>query len=113
MRLSFPNPSRSFDASKSRVCFWGYDRTIEVSFFVETDALKRLCPEMTGAETGFLKAFDAVPDRIYEVADKVYARDGKRSYAYILVAEEFGRVLSASATTVRPRDKSLNSVQHS
>jgi len=89
MRLSFPNPSRSFDASKCRVCFWGYDRTIEASFFVEADALKRLCPEMTGAETGFLKAFDAVRDRIYEVADKVYARDRKRSYAYILVSEEF------------------------
>jgi len=89
MRLSFPNPSRSFDASKRRVCFWGYDRTIEVSFFVEADALKRLRPEMTGAETGLLEAFDAVRDRIHEVADKVYARDDKRSYAYILVAEEF------------------------
>jgi hypothetical protein len=89
MSLSFPNPSRSFDASKCRVCFWGYDRTIEVSFFVEADALKRLCPEMTGAETGFLKAFDAVRNRIQEVADKVYARDDKGSYAYSLAAEDF------------------------
>jgi hypothetical protein len=89
MRLSFPNPSRGFDASKSRVCFWGYDRTIEISFFVEADALKRLCPDMTGAETGFLKAFDAVRNRIQEVADKVYARGGKRSFAHILVAEDF------------------------
>jgi hypothetical protein len=89
MSLSFPNPSRSFDASKSRVCFWGYDRTIEVSFFVEADALKRLCPDMTGAETGFLKVFDAVRNRIHEVADKVYVRDGKGSYAYSLAAEDF------------------------
>ena len=89
MRLSFPNPSRSFDAESSRVCFWGYDSMIEISFFVEADALKRLCPEMSGAEAGFLKAFDAVRNRIQEVADKVYARGGKRSYAYSLAAEDF------------------------
>jgi hypothetical protein len=33
MKLSYPNPCRSFDAISSRVCFWGYDGTIEVSFF--------------------------------------------------------------------------------
>jgi hypothetical protein len=89
MRLSFPNPSRSFDVCTSRVCFWGYDSTIEISFFVGADALKRLCPEMSGAETGFLKAFDAARNRIHEVADKVYLRGGKRSHAYILAAEDF------------------------
>ena len=89
MRLSFPNPSRSFDASSRRVCFWGYVSTIEISFFVEADALKRLCPEMSGAEPGFLQAFDAARKRIYEVADKVYVRGGKESCAYILAAENF------------------------
>ena len=89
MSLSFPNPSRSFDASSSRVCFWGYDCTIEISFFVEADALKRLCPEMSGAEPGFLQAFDAARKRIYEVADKVYVRGGKESCAYTLAAEYF------------------------
>jgi hypothetical protein len=89
MRLSFPNPSRSFDVGKSRVCFWGYDSTIEISFFVGMDALKRLCPEMSEAESGFLQAFDAALNRIHEVADKVYARGGKGSYAYILAAEDF------------------------
>ncbi|MGB5606083.1 MAG: DUF1488 domain-containing protein [Gammaproteobacteria bacterium] len=89
MRLSFPNPSRSFDASSSRVCFWGYDSAIEISFFVEADALKRLCPAMSGAETGFLKAFDAARTRIQEVADKVYTRGGKGSFAYVLAAEDF------------------------
>ena len=89
MSLSFPNPSRSFDASKSRVCFWGYDRTIEVSFFVEADALKRLCPDMTGAETGFLKAFDAVRNRIHEVANKAYVGGSKGTYGYTLSADDF------------------------
>ncbi|MCG6866832.1 MAG: DUF1488 domain-containing protein [Thiogranum sp.] len=89
MRLNFPNPSRSFDASRSRVCFWGYDSAIEVSFFVESGALQRLCPEMSGAETGLLEAFDAARSRIHEVADKVYVRGGKGVCAYSLVAEDF------------------------
>lgn len=89
MRLSFPNPSRSFDVCRSRVCFWGYDSTIEITFFVEAGALKRLCPEMSSAETGFLEAFDAARNRIHAVADKVYQRGGKRSRACVLAAEDF------------------------
>ena len=34
MKLSFPNPSRSFDATRQCGCFWGYDQAIEVSFSV-------------------------------------------------------------------------------
>jgi len=89
MRLHFPNPSRSFDESSRRILFWGYDSTIEVSFFVEANAFKRLCPEMSNTEAGFLKAFDAARDRIYEVADKRYVRGGKGVYAYILAVEDF------------------------
>jgi hypothetical protein len=89
MRLSFPNPSRSFDASRSCVLFWGYDSAIEISFFMEANALKRFYPEMSGAETAFLKAFDAARNRIHEVADKVYVRGRKGSYAYILAADDF------------------------
>ena len=89
MRLSFPNPSRSYDASKSRVCFWGYDNAIEVSFFVETDALKQLCPKISDDEAGFLQAFDVTHKRIHEIANKVYVHDGKNSYSYILAARDF------------------------
>ena len=64
MRLSFPNQSRSFDDSKSRVCFWGYDKTIEVTFYVESDALKRLSPDMSDVEAGFLQAFDTARNKI-------------------------------------------------
>ena len=89
MTLSFPNPCRSFDAVRSRVCFWGYDRTIEISFFVGEEVLKHLCPDMSGAEDGYLKAFDANRDRIHEIADKVYTRAGKGPIACILAAEDF------------------------
>ena len=89
MRWSFPNPSRSFDASRSRVCFWGYDGTIEVSVSVAEAARKRLCPEMDSAETGFLNAFDAARNRIHEVANKVYVGGSKGTYGYTLSADDF------------------------
>jgi hypothetical protein len=89
MTLSFPNPACSFDETKSRVRFWGYDSIIEVSFFVEGDALKKLCPEMSNVEAGFLKAFDAARQQIHRVANKVYTRGAKGTYAYILAAKDF------------------------
>ncbi len=89
MTLSFPNPSRNFDATKNCVRFWGYDSAIEVIFFVDADALKKLCPEMSNVEAGFLKAFDSATTRIHEAADKVYLRGSNTSYAYNLVAEHF------------------------
>jgi len=89
MTVNFPNPSRSFDATKNRVQFWGYDRTIEISFFVELDALKKLCPDMNNVEAGFLEAFDGARQRIHEVAEAVYVRGKDRRYAHSLTAEEF------------------------
>jgi hypothetical protein len=89
MQLNFPNPSRSFDAPRNRVRFWGYDSAIEISFFVEADALRKLSPEMSNVETGLLKAFDAARKRIHEVADKVYVLGRKGSFAYILAAKDF------------------------
>ena len=89
MKLHFPNPSRSFDPDSGRVLFWGYDSAMEVSFFLETAALKRLYPEMDNVESEILKAFDTARERIYAVADKIYRRGGKGTYAYVLAAEDF------------------------
>jgi hypothetical protein len=91
MKLHFPNPSRSFDPVSSRILFWGYDSIIEVSFYLQTAALKGLYPEMSNAEPEFLKAFDTARERIYEVADEIYRRGGggKGTYAYVLTAEDF------------------------
>lgn len=89
MPLNFPNPSCSFDATKNRVDFWGYDNVFEVSFHLEVDALKKLCPQMDDAEAGLLTAFDTVRKRIYDVAEKVYARGRKTSHDYILAAKDF------------------------
>lgn len=88
MRLSFPNPSRSFDATRNRVRFWGYDSAMEVTFLVEEDVLEKLCPDMSRAEVGFLDAFDAARTRIHEVAEKVYVRSRKHAYSFCLTAKD-------------------------
>lgn len=89
--MSFPNISRSFDDDKRRVRFWGYDQTIEISFYVEFDALKQLCPKMDYAEQGVLASFDKMLSRIHKVANKVYISGGggKGSYSYVLSAGDF------------------------
>jgi len=58
MALNFTNESRSYDPTRHAVRFWGYDQSMEVSFFVTEEALRRL---QSGAaqESDFLSAFDA------------------------------------------------------
>ncbi len=87
MALSFPNQSRSFDATRRAVRFWGHDSAMEASFFVTEDALKRIQPTMRFDEIGLLGAFDANRDLIYAAAAKVYARGRKGSYD--LVSADF------------------------
>lgn len=87
MALDFPNESRSYDAKNNRVRFWGHDRAIEISFFVEADALCELEPRTKTVEAGYLETFDAARDRIYETARRAYSRT--RRTAYLLAAADF------------------------
>jgi hypothetical protein len=87
MALNFPNHSRSFDATRRAVRFWGHDSAMEASFFVTEDALKRVQPDMQFDESGLLGAFDAHRDLIHATAAKVYAR-GRRG-SYDLVGADF------------------------
>ncbi len=80
MAISFPNQSRSFDATRRAVRFWGYDSAMEASFFVEGEALRGIAPEIELDEAGFLGAFDSNRDLIYAAAAKVYRRGRKGSY---------------------------------
>ena len=88
MALGFPNPSRSYDADRHRVRFWGYDSAMEVSFFIEEAALFALYPRTQNAEDGILSAFDTARDRIMEVAARIYSAS-RRQHAYILAASDF------------------------
>jgi len=80
LAVSFPNQSRSYDATRRAVHFWGYDRSMESSFFVTADALKQIQPNLQSDATGLLRAFDINRERIYAMAAKVYARGRKGSY---------------------------------
>ena len=83
MTLSFPNRSRSYDATRRAVRFWGYDSAMEASFFVTEDALKQIQPNARPDEDSLLGAFDANRELIYAAAAKVYARGRKGSYELI------------------------------
>ena len=91
MTLNFPNLSRSYDAARHSIRFWGHDGTFEVPFSVEESALSQLAANVSSDEAGSLKNFDANRDRIFTAARKAYARVRKGSYAgsYALVASDF------------------------
>jgi energy-converting hydrogenase A subunit M len=91
MSLEFPNSSRSFDNSKSRINFWGYDRTIEVSYFIGADVLQRFSKDLGTQEAELLEVFDAKLDKIRQVAARVYEKSskGKGAYTFILNDGDF------------------------
>jgi hypothetical protein len=85
--IDFPNHSRSYDATRRAVRFWGHDSAIEATFFINEDALKRIQPSAGLDESGFLNAFDSNRDLICAAAAKVYVRGSRGSYD--LVAANF------------------------
>ena len=87
MSLNFPNPSRSYEPGHARVRFWGHDDSMEISFFVEEDALFRLSPGTASGENAILKAFDANRSRIMDAARKAYT--GRLTHSFILGAANF------------------------
>jgi len=80
MTISFPNLSRAYDATRHAVHFWGYDRSMETSFFMTADALKRMQPSLQFDADEILRAFDVNRERIHAIAAKVYARGRRGSY---------------------------------
>ena len=89
MKLTFPNPSRSFDPSKNRVQFWGYRQSLEISFYVDGAILLKLQPDSTNDQAGLLAAFDACVGKLQKVADAEYGRGGAGSASYSLPASAF------------------------
>ena len=77
--LNFPNDSRSYDATRRAVRFWGYDGPMEVSFFVTAEALQRL-RTTAEEETELLRTFDAHQQEIRTAAQRSYKRGRQGSY---------------------------------
>lgn len=80
MAMMFPNASRSYDATRRAVRFWGHDNAMEWSFFVTADALKLAHPAMRDDEAGMLAALNSHRDRICGAARQLYMRGRKGSY---------------------------------
>jgi hypothetical protein len=80
MTLNFPNQSRSYDTTRRCVRFWAYDEALEISFFVEEEALRGISPQVARSEAGFLRAFDRHRDRICDAALRAYSRHSRGSY---------------------------------
>ena len=82
MSLSFPNRSRSYDASARRIRFTGHDGMFEVPFLVEADVFPG-----ASTEAGYLAAFDAGRDVVQKAAAKAYGYARRR--LYVLSASDF------------------------
>ena len=89
MSLNFPNVSRSYEAKRNRVRFWGYDSALEITFFVDSSLLARLCPDCGDSEAGLLKAFDTMIERIHDAARKAYKGNRERSDIFVLTEAQF------------------------
>jgi hypothetical protein len=77
--LRFPNPSRSYDATRRAVRFWGHDGAMEASFFVEAPALRIFRPKAV-SEGELLAAFDSYRSDIHDAAEKSYKHGTLGSY---------------------------------
>jgi len=79
MSIAFPNASRSYDATRGVVRFWGHDSAIEAAFLITSDALRRIEPAAASDEQGMLAVFDRHRAQICKAAAKLYSR-GKDFY---------------------------------
>ncbi|MFL9866596.1 DUF1488 domain-containing protein [Paraburkholderia fungorum] len=78
--LQFPNPSRSYDAARHCVCFWGYDDSREITFMVDDAMLRNLQPDVGSDERSVLVAFDELRDKVLEIAKKQYVGGSQNRY---------------------------------
>jgi hypothetical protein len=87
MAIAFPNASRSYDATRGVIRFWGYDSAMEAAFLITGDALRHIQPDAARDEESMLAAFDRNRAQICYAAAKIYTR-GRRSF-YTLEAGDF------------------------
>lgn len=74
MGLNFPNPVRRFDPGRSCVSFWGSDASLEVTFQIDFDALRKLSPDTGDVEAEMLRIFDSNREKIQDAARTAYSR---------------------------------------
>jgi hypothetical protein len=79
--LQFPNPSRSYDASRHCVCFWGYDNSREITFQVDDAMLRNLQPGAGYDERSILHTFDQFREKLLEIARERYVGGPQNRYS--------------------------------
>lgn len=79
--LQFPNPSRSYDASRHCVCFWGHDNSREITFLLDDAVLRNMHPHVGFDEHSILEAFDRGREKILEIAKKLYTGGQQNRYS--------------------------------
>lgn len=87
MTLSFPNPSRTYDATLRRIDFPGYDGVFEISFCVEIDAFFAGTSKPGATEEDYLRAFDRARRKIQDAARHAYRES--REPLYVLTSANF------------------------
>ena len=80
MTISFPNPSRSYDATRQAVRFWGYDRSMESSFVIKADALKYIQPDLRFDPVEILRALISTGSASTRSPPRSILRGGKGYY---------------------------------
>jgi len=78
--LNFPNPSRSYDAFRHCVCFWGYDNAREIAFVVNDSVISHLSPNVGSDEPAVLAAFDRHREQILTLARGLYVGGPQNRY---------------------------------
>ena len=79
--LSFPNPSRMYDATRHCVCFWGYDNAArEIAFLVDDSMLTKLNPGADSGESSLLATFDRNREQILGLARTLYKGGPQNRY---------------------------------
>jgi peptidyl-tRNA hydrolase len=81
--LQFPNPSRSYDATRHCVCFWGYDNSREITFQVDDAVLRNLQPDAGSDERSILGAFDQSREKLLAIARKQYVNGPQNRYTIV------------------------------
>jgi hypothetical protein len=81
--LQFPNPSRSYDAGRHCVSFWGYDNSREITFVVDDAMLKNLQPGVGNDERSIFGAFDVCREKLLEIARKLYVGGLQNRYSIL------------------------------
>lgn len=94
MTLSFPNPTRTYDETRSLIRFIGHDGLNQILFLLPIAVFDREGVPGRRKERDYLLAFDRLRDRILTTARQAY--QSRRRHTIELDLSEFGSALQSA-----------------